>query len=181
MQRYIGLDVDAASRTLAVISKAGKRLRDFPVETNGEALVEAVRMIPGRKYLVFEEGLQSAWLYETLSPQVDEVVVARVTESRGQKNDRRDAYGMAEKLRAGTLDKQVFKAPRAFTRLRELSRMHMTFVADVVRAQSRIKSLYRSRGVLVAGVDVYRCCRREAWQKQLPSSAQARDTRLGDR
>ena len=41
MQRYIGLDVDAASCTLAVISEAGKRLRDFPVETNGEALVEA--------------------------------------------------------------------------------------------------------------------------------------------
>jgi hypothetical protein len=66
MNRYI--DVHAASCTLAVISEAGKRLTDFPVETNGQALVEAVRMIPGRKHLVFEEGLQSAWLYETLKP-----------------------------------------------------------------------------------------------------------------
>jgi hypothetical protein len=76
MERYIGMDVHAASCTLAVISEKGRKLKDFPVETNGQALVEAVRMIPGHKHLVFEEGLQSAWLYETLSPHVDELVVA---------------------------------------------------------------------------------------------------------
>ena len=37
MERTIGMDVHAASCTLAVISKAGKRLRDFPVETHGQA------------------------------------------------------------------------------------------------------------------------------------------------
>ncbi len=126
MERYIGMDVHAASCTLAVVSQTGRRLRDFPVETNGQALVEAIRMIPGHKHLVFEEGLQSAWLYETLRPHVDEVVVAGVTESRGQKSDKRDAYGLAEKLRVGNLDKQVFKAPRQFARLREFSRIHMT-------------------------------------------------------
>ena len=78
MERYIGMDVHAASCTLAVISEKGRKLKDFPIETNGEALVEAVRMIPGHRHLVFEEGLQSAWLYETLSPHVDELVVAGV-------------------------------------------------------------------------------------------------------
>jgi hypothetical protein len=62
MERYIGLDVHAGSCTLAVVSQAGRRLKDFPVETNGQALVEAVRMIPGQKHLVFEEGLQSSRL-----------------------------------------------------------------------------------------------------------------------
>jgi hypothetical protein len=112
------LDVHAASCTLAVIAESGKRRKDFPVETNGQALVEAIRTIPGRKHLVFEEGLQSAWLYEILSPHVDETVVAGVTQSRGQKNDTRDAYGLAEKLRTGAL-----KAPREFSVLRELARM----------------------------------------------------------
>ncbi len=180
MERYIGLDVHAASCTLAVISEAGKRLKDFPVETNGQALVEAVRMIPGHKHLVFEEGLQSAWLYETLRPHVDEIVVAGVAVSRGPKSDKRDAYGLAEKLRVGNLDKQVFKAPRQFSQLREFSRIHMTLVGDVVRAQARIKSLYRGRGVPVTGVDVYSPRRREAWQKQLSSSVQTRATRLYD-
>ena len=180
MERYIGMDVHAVSCTLAVISQTGKRLKDFPIETNGQALVEAVRMIPGHKHLVFEEGLQSAWLYETLSPHVDETVVAGITESRGPKSDRRDAYGLAEKLRVGNLDKTVFKAPRQFTRLRELSRSHMTLVGDTVRVQSRIKSLYRSRGVLVSGVNVYGVHHRGEWRGQLSSSAQTRATMLYD-
>ena len=95
MERYIGLDVHAGSCTLAVISEKGRKLKDFPVETNGQALVEAIRMIPGHKHLVFEEGLQSAWLYETLSPHVDDIVVAGITTSRGNKSDKRDAYGLA--------------------------------------------------------------------------------------
>jgi len=162
MERYIGLDVHAASCTVAVVTQTGKRLKDFPVETNGQALVEAVRMIPGHKHLVLEEGLQSAWLYETLRPHVDELVVAGITQSQGPKSDKRDAYGLAEKLRVGNLDKQVFKAPRQFTRLRELSRAHMTLVGDVVRTQARIKSLYRSRGIHVSGVNVYGVHPREA-------------------
>ena len=83
-------------------------------------------MIPGQKHLVFEEGLQSAWLYETLCPHVQEIVVAGVRESRGQKSDKWDAYGLAEKLRTGGLDKRIFKAPQEFTLLRELSRAHIT-------------------------------------------------------
>lgn len=178
MERYIGMDVHAASCTLAVISGTGRKLKDFPVETNGQALVEAVRMIPGHKHLVFEEGLQSAWLYETLAPHVDELVVAGITQSRGPKSDKRDAYALAEKLRVGSLDKSVFQAPRQFTRLRELSRIHMTLVTDVVRSQSRIKGLYRSRGVRVSGENVYGMRHRETWQEQLPSSAQTRAKRL---
>jgi len=178
MKRYIGLDVHAASCTLAVISQTGKRLRDFPVETNGQALVGAIRMIPGCRRLVFEEGLQSAWLYETVCAHVDDIVVAGVTESRRQKNDRRDAYGLAEMLRTGSLEKQIFKAPRQFTVLRELSRTHMTVVRDVVRVQARLKSLYRSRGIPVAGPAVYGVRRREEWQKALPASARRRAARL---
>jgi hypothetical protein len=121
MERYIGMDVHAGSCTLAVISEKGRKLKDFPVETNGQALVEAVRMIPGHKHLVMEEGLQSAWLYETLNPHVDELVVAGITTSRGPKSDKRDAYGLAERPRVGNLDKHVFKAPRQFTQLRERS------------------------------------------------------------
>jgi hypothetical protein len=103
-----------------------------------------------------------------------------VTESRGPKSDKRDAYGLAEKFRVGGIDKRVFKAPGQFTRPRELSRIHMTRVGDVIRVQSRIKSLYRSRGVMVSGLNVYSVRLRDDWQKQLGSSAQTRAARLYD-
>ena len=56
MERSIGIDAHAASCTLAVISETGRKLEDFPVETNGQALLEAIRMIPGHKHLVFDGG-----------------------------------------------------------------------------------------------------------------------------
>ncbi len=100
MERTIGMDADAANCKLAVISEKSRKLKDPPVETNGQALVEAIRMLRGHKQLVFEERLQSAWLYETLRPHVDELWVAGITESRGSKSEKRDAYGLAEKLRS---------------------------------------------------------------------------------
>jgi hypothetical protein len=49
MERYLGLDVHAGSSTLVVLSESGRRLQRVVLETNGEALVEAVRAVPGRK------------------------------------------------------------------------------------------------------------------------------------
>ena len=80
----------------------------------------------------------------------------------------------------GNLEEHVFKAPRQVTRLREFYRTHITLVGDVVRTQARTKSVYRSRGVLVTGVDVYGSRRREEWLKQLPSGTKIRATRLYD-
>ncbi len=45
---------------VAVVSASGKRLRDFPVETHGDALIDAVRSVAGKRHLVLEEGTQSA-------------------------------------------------------------------------------------------------------------------------
>jgi transposase len=171
MQRYIGLDVHAASSTLAVISQAGKRLQTAVVETNGRALVEAIRMIPGQKHLCFEEGTQSAWLYEILSPHVEEAVVAGVTKKQRQKSDKIDAWNLADKLRTGRLEKQIFKAPRQFGMLRELARTHMAIARDLVRVQARLKSVYRSRGIRTPGRAVYGRAKRDSWQQQLPANS----------
>ncbi len=40
-------------------------------------------------------------------------VVAEVTKNREQKDDRRDGYGLAEKLRMGTLDKRNRRSSRS--------------------------------------------------------------------
>ena len=75
MKRYIGMDVHAASTTFAVMSEVGKVLRTLIVETNGQALIDTLRSIAGELHVVLEEGTQSAWLYEILSPHVHELVV----------------------------------------------------------------------------------------------------------
>lgn len=51
MQKYIGLDVHAASTTFVVLSQTGKRLSRHVVETNGHALVEQLLAIPGKRHV----------------------------------------------------------------------------------------------------------------------------------
>lgn len=171
MERYIGVDPHSASCTLGVVSSTGKRLRELVVETNGEALVSAVVSIPGKRHLCIEEGQYSAWLYEILSPHAERTVVAVPLREPGNKSDAIDAYGMAERLRNGTLRRTVYKAPSQFAELRERSRVYVMVVKDVVRCRNRLKSLYRSRGIDVSGERVYDPEQRAQWLSRLPSTA----------
>ena len=107
MERYIGLDAHASSCTLAVVSPSGKRVGTQVVETNARCLIEAVRQIPEPRPICIEEGTLAEWLYEVLSPHAQEVAVAAVRESRGAKDDRRDAFGLADQLRMGGIQRKV--------------------------------------------------------------------------
>jgi hypothetical protein len=107
MDRYIGIDAHGQSCTLGIVGPSGKRLRSVVVETNGLALVEAVRSVAGRRHICLEEGTQSAWLYELLSPFAEEVVVTVPPESGGSKDDIRDAWKRAEELRVGGIQTRV--------------------------------------------------------------------------
>ena len=107
MDRYIGIDSHATSCTLAVVGPSGRKLSQQVVETNASALVEAIRSIPRPRHLCLEEGTHSAWLHEILSPHVDELVVVSIGESKGQNNDRVDAFARAEQLRMGAFDEGV--------------------------------------------------------------------------
>ena len=71
MDRYIGLDVHASSCTVAVVGPSGRRLGSQVVETNGAAIIQAIRAIARPRHVCLEEGTQSAWLYEVLSAHAD--------------------------------------------------------------------------------------------------------------
>jgi transposase len=171
MERYIGLDVHAASTTFAVLSGTGKRLGKHVVETNGQALAPRLKTIPGKRHVCLEEGTQSAWLYEILSPHAEEVIVVMVPESRGQKSDEKDAFELAEQLRTGALKKRVFKEVGEYGTLRELGRTHTMVVQDVVRVQNRIKALLRSRGIAPTSKNVYSEKGREELLAGLPDAS----------
>jgi hypothetical protein len=71
MDKYIGIDVHAASSTIAVIGESGRRLGSSVVKTNGEALVRCIRAVGGKLHVCLEEGVQSARLYELLEPHAE--------------------------------------------------------------------------------------------------------------
>ncbi len=169
MERYVGLDAHAETCTLAVISASGRRLTSRVVETNGRALVEEVRSIPGQVHLCLEEGTQSAWLYEILEPHVVEIVVTVPGKNEGAKDDLRDAWGRAEELRTGAIRTRVYKAPKQLAGLRSAACAHRLATQDLVRAKNRLKAVLRSRGILSDG-SVYGTAARKKWLAKLPSA-----------
>ncbi len=84
MDRYIGLDAHASSCTVATVGPSGRRLHSQVVETNAGALIRVLRGIAGILHLCLEEGTHASWLYEVLSPHVEEIVVAGVGKSRAR-------------------------------------------------------------------------------------------------
>lgn len=178
MRRYIALDVHAESTTCAVISSTSKRLKQEVVETSSSALISFLKMIPGRKHLVMEEGTQSAWLHETLSPFVDELVVAIVEDSKGNKSDAKDAWVLAEQLRTGTIQRTVFKRPRELARLRAAVRAHRLITSDIVRVKNRLRALFRSRGVSVTA-QIYESATRTKLLAVLPEDSRYQVEILG--
>jgi transposase len=171
MSRYIGLDAHASSCTLGVMTPSGKRVGSHVVETNARCLIEALTQIPEPRHICLEEGTLSEWLYEVLSPHAQEVVVAAVSESRGSKDDRRDAFGLAEDLRLGAIKRKVYKDRGRFGALGYRAKGYRWARGDVVRVKNRLKSLYRSRGVTVAGQEVYTATKRGEFLGRLPRSA----------
>jgi transposase len=162
------LDAHATSCTFGVISEKGKRLKHQVVETSARSLIDFVKTVRRPRYLCLEEGTQSAWLYEVLRPRVDEIVVTRIDESKGPKDDVLDAFQLAEKMRIGTV-RPVFKHRGPFSKLISLSAVYGKLNTDKTRAQNRLKALYRSRGVSTAGTSVYGTSGREQWLKKLPA------------
>lgn len=170
MDRFIGLDVHASSCTFAVLGPSGKRLRSQVVETNGQALVSFLKTIPGTLHLCLEECTQSSWLAEVLGPHVHELVVIGVGEraSRGPKDDARDAFALADRLRKGDVPTAVYKQVGPYAALRQLVKVHAQMVRDVVRVQNRIRALFRSRGVRCPDKTVYGMRHRATFVAQLP-------------
>ena len=177
MDRYIGIDVHSESCTFAIMSAAGKRLREARLETNGEVLTDFVRQIRGRKHICIEEGTHAEWLYELLAHLAHEMIVVIPPKSSGSKSDSADAWKRADELRRGTLERPVFKAPNRFTALRAAVKADSVTQRDMVRTKTRINALYRSRGVRDLSSAIYDPDQRSSWLAQLPP-AQHRQAEL---
>jgi transposase len=171
MERYIGLDAHSTTCTFAVVGPSGRRLKEQVLETNGKLLVEFVRSIAGDRYLCLEEGAQSEWLYEVLEPHTKETVVVRPPRRPGCKSDSSDAWALADGYRTGKLTRAIFKAPKRYTALRQAVRGYQVTTRDLARAKSRLKAVFRARGVRVDD-SVYDAAQRRKLARRLPTPHQ---------
>jgi transposase len=166
MDRYIGLDVHAQTTTITTMSAHGKRISERIVETHGKTLLEALTAIAGKLHVCLEEGMHAEWLYGLLLGRVDEVVVVIPPERSGPKNDSRDAWWLAEQLRLGVPQKQVFKSK--LSALREAVRAYDAITKHSTRSKLQLRFLARGQGLAVERAQLVDEERRVELLAQLP-------------
>ena len=169
-EKYIGMDVHAATISVAVMNAQGKVLMECVLETKAVTILEFIQGLRGTLALTFEEGTSAAWLHDLLKPHVNRLVVCDPRKNAlmrdGNQNDRVDARNLAELLRTNQV-KAVYHGQHGTRALKELGRSYLTLTQDSTRVMNRIKSVYRSWAIPCAGTSVYSRRHRAEWLAQL--------------
>ena len=166
--KYVGLDVHQASTVISVREDSGRVLARSTVATDARVLLEYLRGLRGAVQVALEEGTQAQWLHDVLAPVVDRVIVCnRRGESKyGNKADQLDADELSDLLRCDRLRAVYHGSPHRLT-LKELARTYDTLVEDATRVMSRLKALFRARGIPTRGQPLYHPAHRADWLAQL--------------
>lgn len=165
-EKYVAMDVHKASVAIGVRDARGRYIMESIVETKATTLVEFVKGLSGTIHLTFEEGTQSAWLYDLLRPQVAECVVCNPRQNKlleaGNKGDRVDVQKLSELLYLGAL-RPVYHGDHGTRALKELARNYESLVRDRTRVKNRLKAIYRGRGIDCEGDEVYNPSKQAQW------------------
>ncbi len=73
--KYVGLDVHQSTISVAVLNAEGKLVMQCVLATQARAIMEFFQGLRGAIHVTFEEGSQSAWLYDLLARRVSKLVV----------------------------------------------------------------------------------------------------------
>jgi transposase len=172
--KYVGMDVHKAITVILVLDAAGQQESSTKIRTQSTALRDFFQRMSGTVHVAFEEGTQSAWLYQLLKPLVASVTVfdARTIQRRhnGHKSDEADAENIARLLRTNDLV-PIYKGDPAQQQLKELCRTYENLVSDTTCTKNRLKAMYRARGIACPGREIYRADKREEYLAKLTDEA----------
>ena len=168
--KYVGLDVHQSTISVAVLNDEGKLVMQCVLATQARAIVDFFAGLRGTLHVTFEEGSQSAWLYDLLVRRVAKLVVCNPRKNAllkaGNKSDAIDARKLAELLRAGMLS-PVYHGQNSSATVKQLGRSYAALTEDTTRTMGRIKALYRSQAIACAGEKPYGSRHREDYLAQL--------------
>jgi len=68
--KYIWLDVNQATISVAILDSAGNLVMEAILETKAETILQFIRGLRGSLHVTFEERTCAAWLHDLLKPHV---------------------------------------------------------------------------------------------------------------
>lgn len=173
--KYVGLDVHDSTISVAVRNNEGKLVMESVIATKAAAIIDLLKGLRGRVHVAFEEGTQSAWLYDVVVRQVAQVVVCNGRKNAllksGNKNDRIDARKLSDLLRGGLLS-AVYHGEQSTRTLQQLVASYMALTDDTGRAMRRIKAVYRSQAIACTGKKCFGRRHRGEWLEKLSNQGQ---------
>lgn len=169
--KYVGMDVHKDVTVIVVLNAAGHVESRTQIKTKAENFCDFFRGLSGSVQVVFEEGTQSAWLYQLLKPLVANVTVCDPRHNKlVNKSDDVDAETLARRFWMGDI-KAVYKGNQEQQKLKEFCRAYTNLVEDTTRAQNRLKAIYRGRGIACSGTDIYRHDQQTSYLAKLSDEA----------
>ena len=175
--KYVAMDVHPSTIMVVVLDSEGKVVVQSVLGTHAAAILDFVHGLRGTIHLTFEEGTQSAWLYDLLVRQVDRLVVCNPRQNAllkaGNKSDRIDALKLAELLRAGLLS-PVYHGENSAATVKQLACSYSALTEDTTRVMSRLKAIYRSQAIPASGMKVYGKRHREHWLAEIQGTGMIR-------
>ena len=164
--KYVAFDVHLATIAFCIVDAFGKILWEGVFPNSGETIRDFLSGIRGRVHLTFEQGTQSAWLYDLVKPLVTSVLVCNPRYNRlvlcGNKSDRIDARKLAEQLRQNGL-KPIYQSESSLRPLKQLVLGYEALICDSVRTMTRIRSLFQGRGIPCQGQALYDSKNHDFW------------------
>jgi transposase len=169
--KSIGLDVHAASFTVAMLTEEGRLAWVRTNNTTAHNLIEVVSKVVGPKALVVEESHLAQWVKRTLEPYVDRLVICDPRQnqwiSKAQYNDdRRSAEKLAELLRNGRV-RPIAHPDAEAEDLRGLFVHYYDVGQALTTFRNKLKATFRQEAIAAKGRAIYSPAAHESWLRRL--------------
>jgi transposase len=154
----------------------GVRVTDHGFRTSEENLISAFAAIPGEVHVHLEASSLAGWARSVLKPRVARVVVGHPQSNAwiGKdplKNDRVDAFKLAEFLRLGRVHEVYYPDDPQRAVFKQIVQHYDDLTDQQAREQVKIKARLRAHGILTAGTAPFSSKGREACLARVPSEA----------
>lgn len=174
MRNWIGIDAHNDFCEMAALNDKGNLICRVNIITKAEALVEAILKVKGERYIVVEESSIAQWLYLTLKPYANKIVVSdpkrnKLIHGDEDKDDKIDCLKLADLYRMGYVSEVYHTDVDELNLLRRVVLHYDRVAQNSIRAMNRIKAQYQYYGIFIKGKSVYNPKKRNEYLNAIES------------
>jgi transposase len=173
-RNWIGIDAHKEYCETAVLNDKGTLIKRINILTNEKDIVEAILKIKGERYIVIEESSIAHWLYLTLKPYANKIVICdpkvnKWIHADEIKNCKVDCFKLADLYRMGRISEVYHTDVEDLYIIGRLVTHYDRLIQNSTRAMNRIKAQYSSIGMFVKGTGVYNPAKKDNYLKKVAS------------